>query len=527
MRRCWGAVSCLLVALVCAAPASAAWSPAVTISNPSNAAGIPHVAVDPAGDAVVLWGINTGLEAAYRAVGGTWSGPVPIGGFGAGEAEVAISPTGEAVAVWRHAELPSKAGIEAAFRKPDGTWTTPLTISPPTEESIEPQVAIGPNGTAVATWVAYENNGHTRIQAAAGTATGGWGEPYKASPGGQNNGEPDVAIDSSNRASVLWRHGNGAEEHLEVGSRSAAGVWADPPAVVPGPALTFFEPQIGVDQAGNATIAWLSESGTISQVEVSSASAGGAFGGPHTISTPGNDSISLGLAVARTGAAAVTWIDRGTMNSTSVTEGSVAATPGAWTPPADLAPGTVATDEYPALAIDDSGEAIAAWGAAYGTARYAVEAGASLTDGGWSPSTTLSGAEQSDLPSVGSDAAGDALVAWAERAAPMGNYLIRVSERPAPPHAPPASGGGAERGTSPTVGTSAAGAFCKVPHLHAKRVKAARKLLGADRCQVKVKHRHTRLRRGKVAAQKPGPGRTVAAGTAVVITVSTGPRHPH
>ena len=526
MERRWGAVSiCLAVMLAGAATASAAtWTPPLTLSKSGLPASDAILAVDAAGDAVVLWGSGGGSESSYRPAGGTWGKPVQA--VGGGETQLAISPHGKVVAAWKEEPqvLGSPSTIEAAFLGVDGTWQMPTVISPKTERSLEPSVAIGANGVAVVAWTSVESTEQARIQAAAGSASNDWGEPFKASPSGENNGEASVGIDGEDRAVVGWRHGNGAKDTVEVGYRSAGGVWADPPVTIPASTDGVYEPRVGVDDAGDVTAIWADDEGLKSHVEASTQPAGGSFGEARPISSTGELSDYLGLDVAPSGAAGATWVPVGESSSSLSAAVVTAPAPGEWGASVTASPSSIEDAEYPAIAVADSGEAAVAWSAHLGEGHYAIEASTSLPGGGWEGPTTLSGGTYSYGVSLGSDAAGDLTAAWTEDLGPKAKVVVaeRAAPPPANPPAVPAGGAGVKPIAPPAPGPAA----CHVPRLRKKAVAEARRVIHTRDCGVRVKHRHSHLAKGRVIRQKPGPGKVTAAGANIVVTVSSGPRRP-
>ncbi len=69
-------------------------------------------------------------------------------------------------------------------------------------------------------------------------------------------------------------------------------------------------------------------------------------------------------------------------------------------------------------------------------------------------------------------------------------------------------------------------ALCVVPKLTGKKLKAARTALRAAHCTLgAVKHKHAHAKKGKIIAQSPGRGHTLANGARVAVTTSLGPKH--
>jgi len=115
--------------MLLAAPAGAApaWLAPVNLSEAVQNKDNPHVAIDSQGDAVAVWelsnGINQVVQAAVRPVGGAWQTPVNLSqeeghGLEKLEPQVAMDPQGNAVAAWDRFSssnyLVEAAGYEAA-----------------------------------------------------------------------------------------------------------------------------------------------------------------------------------------------------------------------------------------------------------------------------------------------------------------------------------------------------------------------------------------------------------------------------
>src|SRR4051794_37603137 len=136
------------------------------------------------------------------AVSGTWTphvalsppGPYPVNLIS--EPAVGMDAAGGAVSVF----VPANAGttIAAAFRAAGGTWSGPVRISPTGETGTEPDVAVAPDGTAVAAWSAYRG-GIPAVEVAFRAPGGGFGAPVAGSSGQRSLGGRARA-DSGGRA---------------------------------------------------------------------------------------------------------------------------------------------------------------------------------------------------------------------------------------------------------------------------------------------------------------------------------------
>jgi hypothetical protein len=180
---CFAAAACLLSASAAQA-LSVSWGTPVTISgageitNP-NASGQVSVATDSAGDAIAVWTDWTSadgacpcvIRAASRTAGGSFGSPVNVSSsFGdatltGGDARVAMDAAGDAVVVWDEVTEPTpgdfETNVRASVRPAGGSFTSPATISGATDTTKgggSPQVAMDAGGDAVVAWTPAGNN---------------------------------------------------------------------------------------------------------------------------------------------------------------------------------------------------------------------------------------------------------------------------------------------------------------------------------------------------------------------------------
>jgi hypothetical protein len=140
------------------------------------------VAIDAIGDAWVVWtrydGDNGIIQAAERPAGGGggWTGAQDLSAAGrtAVEPQVAVDPVGNALVVWRrYADLARQQAIVQTARLPaGGTWGVPQDLSPVDQEAFAPQVAVDPAGNGVATWIRFIPGVELVVQAAGLDAAG-------------------------------------------------------------------------------------------------------------------------------------------------------------------------------------------------------------------------------------------------------------------------------------------------------------------------------------------------------------------
>jgi hypothetical protein len=237
-------------------PAGGSWQTPVDISAIGQNASEPQVAVDPGGDAVAVWkgsgSANFIVEAASRPAGGSWQAPVAISAAGTNSEvpQVAVDQGGDAVAVWDLYDGINHI-VQAATSPAGGSWQAPVDLSATGQSALEPQVAVDPAGDAVAVWERYDGADYI-VQASTSPAGGSWQTPVDLSAAGQDAIEPQVAVDPDGDAVAVWE--NETDLNAEAASRPSGGSWQAPVAIPGG--HDAHVPQVAVDPAGDALAVW-------------------------------------------------------------------------------------------------------------------------------------------------------------------------------------------------------------------------------------------------------------------------------
>ena len=182
-----------------------AWSKPEDLSISGANAFSPKVAVS-AQRAVVIWERNQVVEAAAKAAGGDWQGPLEISGPGSGEPAVGMDSDGNALAVWNfEPEVGFGEAELASLPVGEETWTEPITLSERLAgEGAAPKVAVDPAGRAMAIWTAWDGTAQV-VEAASGTVGGSWGSPVTVSPPASWSHRAQIAMDSAGNAAAVWR----------------------------------------------------------------------------------------------------------------------------------------------------------------------------------------------------------------------------------------------------------------------------------------------------------------------------------
>ncbi len=356
-------------------PAGQGWEAPLDISEASGEvtkvsgehdAGYPQVAVDAAGNVTVVWeralgGLKTAIQADYRPAGGAWQAPVDISTPGTTESAqepwVGVDENGDATAVWKQ-----HGTIEGAYRPAGGEWQPPVDISEAGKEALTPKAAVDAEGDATAVWMLQEG-GQLIARTAYRPAGEGWGAPTALSAGGEEGGDPAVALDAAGDAVAIWGSSEGYDSTVRGSYRPKGGEW-QPPVRISLAGESAQARQVALDGRGDALVAWAgstSKTGSYDRVKASFRPAGGSWGEPVVLSQDGGNAFPDDVAFDEEGDAVLVWQREG--GSDEIVQAAYRPAGGAWLEPTSLSEeGEQSVDA--AVVLNAPGEATAAEGAA-------------------------------------------------------------------------------------------------------------------------------------------------------------------
>ena len=383
------------------------------------------VAVTASGEALVTWTENETLAALGRArarvvvasrpaAGPRFGAPteLSIGQQGAHTPSLASTPGGEVVAVWEELRTLARAAttdplrISGSVRTAAGAWGAPVAlsdtqrrftsgVSTPQRERMVPQVAVLPNGAALAVWERASGTSTTccqRIEAAVRPAGGAFGPAETLTEASARDFAVlrDVKGAGSRWGALGW---NGSA--LLLFERPEAGAFAAALAV-PGALGEFTEAGLALAPDGAASVvkgvplavgAPCESVGGTYALATTSRPAGGVFGPDHLL-TPA-DQPGAHADAAHAGARAIfSWEqprrsaieerEPGGCNFLGTKPFGADGAPGADPAPGVRASGMRVDGRSPSLAGDPAGMAVLAWIGGNERVRVARADGGSL-----------------------------------------------------------------------------------------------------------------------------------------------------
>jgi hypothetical protein len=364
-------------------------------------------AVNPSGKAVVAWvqATFTGnfrVQAVVRAAGASSFGPVQTltaEGEDAGVPAVAINAAGAAVLVWRRHETATESWqVQGAELTNSGTTFTPLNgggnISDEPDDDFDPpiapplRVAIAPSGAAVVTWDSTSAGfGIVARWARRGPGDAAFGTVHALDT---TTHSPDVAAGDDGTFALTWVTGIGGTGATLSLARATTGNFGTAIPVGSTPS-SFGSSRVGVDGDGNAIVAvhgfLTTDLAAKRRLGVTRCPAAGACGPLNWISTEDQHAQAFDLAVNADGDAVLAWSrSNGTRE---LIEASLHADGGGWDAPVFIS-GTGQDAHAPTVGIDGGGNVTAAWTAA-NVALFAVRQTNGAVEGATAPPTDPGG----------------------------------------------------------------------------------------------------------------------------------------
>lgn len=264
-------------------PAGGGWEAAIELRMPENPASAPDVAIDAHGDAMAVWvGRSFTIQGEYKPAGSDWrelrSGAeaetLSASGHTASEPGVAFDSDGNAVAIWDAPVGGGEEAIQATSRAAGGAWQAPADIAQVAQEAHSLQLAVDSHGDALAVWDLF--SGEQRIAQSADRPDGGaWQQVVDLSEAGEDAYYPELAMDGRGDAVVVWEAQNGKDWSVQSATRAAGASWQTPVNVSPPTEHEELFPQVAIDSYGDALAAWELRDGTSYLVQAAGYQASG------------------------------------------------------------------------------------------------------------------------------------------------------------------------------------------------------------------------------------------------------------
>jgi hypothetical protein len=387
----------------------------------------PQIAVDPNGNALVVWSqSDNGMYGRYN----IWSNQyTPVGGWrtaevidlndtntgNAGSPAIAIDANGNALSVWRQ-RYRGAFQVWANQYTPSGGWGTALLIGPVAGEAGGPQVAVNSNGHGVAAWQQHDGNGRGSIWANRYTPSEGWSTAELIETDDRGNaGGVQVGIDVDGDALAVWPQHSGpsasSPSYLWFNRYTASTGWATATLIVPDQDAGAV--RMAMAPNGDAVAVWQRWNGAAADLWSSRYASSGSWGPPELIEFGDGQAEHAAVTMDSNGNVMAVWAQMGAVMHSIWANRYTPS--GGWGTAELIESDDAGSALSPDVAIDRFGNALAVWHwSLWDSGRIDIRSNRYTLAGGWGTAEFI---ENDDLgqgiaPQVTIDESGNAVAAW-------------------------------------------------------------------------------------------------------------------
>jgi hypothetical protein len=390
--------------------------------------------MDSAGNAISVWqeitadrARNAVLASRYLA-GGTWSTATaidnPIGN--AVQPQIAMAPDGVAVAAFSQTTANNGGGMNMITTHFTGLWGAPQRIDAgDMYNATDPSIALAPDGTATAVFAQGVGDPYSRAMVNRSTAPSIWSGRITVDLAGAIS--PQVATSNAHTL-MTWVQVTGVSTRSLWSSNLIGGLWSSPLLITSDAHLLESPIRVALDTSGNATAVWAMKLG--GRYEVRSArfdAINRTWGGITTLNNGTHDALEPQLGLDANGNVLVVWYESNltapAQSDFGVWSNRFSATSLTWGAATAVQPNLSLAGVQPSLGVAANGDAIAVWlqpSPANSTRSELWGSHFNLLNATWaSPIKLMTNPDAYTLvgydPKVSVNANGEAVVVWYER----------------------------------------------------------------------------------------------------------------
>lgn len=187
------------------------WDPALVVSAGSPGASDfdnPSAALDDQGRGYAAWINNAGrVLASSGSLGGTWStaafvdaGPDMVGNIGAAAPRFAVSPTGKGVLAWNFFTTGFASHLAVVVGE-GGVWSLPKKLASNYNSDYAPEIAIDDSGRALVVWSTSVTSQKIMASVYNGTT---WSTPVALGRDPNLGGQPRLGLNGDGKGMVVY-----------------------------------------------------------------------------------------------------------------------------------------------------------------------------------------------------------------------------------------------------------------------------------------------------------------------------------
>lgn len=284
-------------------------------TDDSTHAYTPQVCVDSSGNAIVVWyqwdGVRYNIWANHYVVGTGWGTArlIEESYQSAMYVDLAGDADGNAIAAWTQDDGYRQVVWANRFVAGVGWGAAQAIDSADLGSAQEPRVAMDGSGNAIATWSQFDGT-YWNILANRYVVGTGWGTAQIIdSETSKSAFDPDVAMDDAGNAVVAWERAETTRYDVCANRYAVGEGWGTAQAIEDDDSGYAYRPNVGMDEQGNAIVVWSQFIGTAYHVLSNRYVAGTGWGTFEFAEAEGIESTSSPrIAVDGSGNAVIVWM---------------------------------------------------------------------------------------------------------------------------------------------------------------------------------------------------------------------------
>ena len=232
----------------------------------------PQVAIDASGNAIAVWYQYDGAHFSiysnrFDAVSGNWqSNATLLENNDSGDAflpQIVMDTNGNAIAIWEQFDGSHHNIYTNHFNVITGNWQGTTLIDSASGSAYSPQIAIDSTGNAIAVWRQFDGTDHSIYSNHFDTTSGNWQGVTSIEGAAGDAYSPQIAIDPDGNAIAVWRQFDGTYFNIMANYFDAASnTWQTDAVLLEHNSGDTDHPQITLDTNGNAIAIWQQSDGT-------------------------------------------------------------------------------------------------------------------------------------------------------------------------------------------------------------------------------------------------------------------------
>jgi hypothetical protein len=422
------------------------WSDPVDVTAHGFAAYDQQLAVLPDGSLVAVWmwkafsGDNSSIQTSTSGDNGaTWSAAIDLtdGSDNANQPQVAVSPDGSVTVIWQEFIDGAWIARTRMSATPGTNWpTSAMSLSAAGGSVDDLRLAVSSDGLATVVWRRYSGS-EWIVQTRTSDTSSAFGSdlPIDLSEVGENAYDPQLAVSSDGSVTVVWRRSNGSNDIVQTRTSDTPGTsWPNSAIDLSEVGYNAYNQALAVSSDGSVTVVWRRANGTNTIVQTRTSETPGTSWPTSAIdlSATGQDADNPKVAVSSDGSVTVVW--RRSNGAEDIVQTKTSTTPSTdWpTSAIDLsATGQFASE--PELAVGPDGSLLAVWVWSSGGRTFIQGSDSNDNGATWSTSVEISSTDfTEDRASAAYSADGTPIAAWSARIASSGALMETMADSDEP-----------------------------------------------------------------------------------------------